>query len=68
MAIMERTMDMTQSERSYTASYGRSVAATKCPMAPIKRTMEERSYTVTYGRSVVATEHAMTAMERTLEE
>ena len=38
MAIMERTMEeQTQSERSYTASYGRSVAATERAMTAMKR-------------------------------
>ena len=59
----ERTVDITQSERSYTTSYGRSVAATECAMAAMERRMEERSYTTTYGRSVVVTDATMMATE-----
>ena len=35
---------MTQSERSYTASYGRSVAATERAMTGMEKTMEESAY------------------------
>ena len=49
MAVMERTqsertMDMAQSERSYTTSYGRSVAATERAMTAMERIVEELAY------------------------
>ena len=73
MAIMERTVeertqskrrvDMTQSKRSYTSSYGLLVAATECAMEGMERTMEERSYPTTYGVSLVVTDATMVATE-----
>ena len=49
MTVMERTqseqtVDMTQSERSYTTSYGRSVKATERAMTAMERTVEESTY------------------------
>ena len=49
MAVMERTqsertVDMTQSERSYTTRCGRSVAATERAMTTMERTVEESAY------------------------
>ena len=40
----ERTVQITQSERSYTASYGRSVAAIERAMTTMERTLEESAY------------------------
>ena len=62
-STMARMDERTQSERSYTISYVRSVAATECAMAAMERRMEERSYTTTYGRSVVVTDATMMATE-----
>ena len=45
MAVTERTVEeRTQSEQSYTASYGQSVAATERAMTSMERTVEESAY------------------------